>query len=390
MARREILIDVSRLIWRQWAGRLPTGIDRVCLAYLEHFGSRSQAVIQKGRHRRILSPLLSDMLGALLLRGGLRFRLGLVLLLPLILLSKRGGSGNDGRIYLNVGHTGLDEPSLPDWIAATGLRTVYLVHDLIPVRYPRFCRDGEAERHRLRMRNALKSAAGIIANSQATLDDLADFAAEENMRMPPSVAAWLAPPPPVQPAASGDPGLSLPAGRPWFVTLGTIEGRKNHALLLRTWQRLAARLGDQAPVLLVIGQRGWKADDVFALLDGCPPLKPHVRELGQCSDEDLAFYLSGARALLMPSFAEGFGLPVVEALAYGTPVLASDLPVYREIAGDIPLYLDPLDGQGWEAAIRAYCGDAPDRERQLAAMGSFHAPSWEDHFAKVDDWLASL
>ena len=62
----------------------------------------------------------------------------------------------------------------------------------------------------------------------------------------------------------------------------------------------------------------------------------------------------------------------------------------REIAGDIPRYLDPLDGQGWEAAIRAYCGDAPDRARQLAAMPSFRAPSWDDHFAKVDGWLATL
>ncbi|MEY4239644.1 MAG: hypothetical protein RL339_2245, partial [Pseudomonadota bacterium] len=52
--------------------------------------------------------------------------------------------------------------------------------------------------------------------------------------------------------------------------------------------------------------------------------------------------------------------------------------------------LDPLDGQGWEAAIRAYCGDAPDRARQLAAMPSFRAPSWDDHFAKVDGWLATL
>ena len=126
------------------------------------------------------------------------------------------------------------------------------------------------------------------------------------------------------------------------------------------------------------------------MIDTVATLKGHVAELGDCDDIDLARLISGARALLMPSFAEGFGLPVVEALQLGAPVIASDLPVFREIAGDIPTFLDPTDGSGWEQQIMAFVGDCPERERQLAAMADFRAPGWAEHFARIGPWLETL
>ncbi len=92
----------------------------------------------------------------------------------------------------------------------------------------------------------------------------------------------------------------------------------------------------------------------------------------------------------MPSFVEGFGLPVIEALQLGTPVLASALPVYREIVGEIPTYLDPADQQAWEIAIRAFLGGGGERSRQLRAMRGYTPPTWASHFAKVESWLDEL
>ncbi len=140
----------------------------------------------------------------------------------------------------------------------------------------------------------------------------------------------------------------------------------------------------------MIGQRGWEAEHAHALLDRSELLRRHVRELNDCGDAEMARYIAGAKALLMPSFAEGFGLPVVEALQLGTPVIASDLPVFREIAGDIPLYLDPTDGAGWEQAIVGFLGRSTERDRQLAAMRGFRAPDWPGHFAAVEPWLEAL
>lgn len=383
MIQRDILLDVTRLVWRVWAGRLPTGIDRVCLAYLDHYGPRARAVVQRGRLRLVLNLRHSRALFALLRKGGPGFKRRLILLLAAARMTSWKAQAARGSIYLNIGHTGLDAPGLAGWLTAQGWKPVFLVHDLIPITHPAFCRPGESDRHRLRMAAVLDSAAGVIANSAATRDALAKLAGQLGRAPPPSLVAWLGVNEPVAPA-------SLPAPqRPVFVMIGTIEGRKNHAVILDLWERLIAELGDRAPQLVLIGQRGWQAAEIFARLDA-PVFQGHVIELGRCDDATMLAWLDHARALLMPSFIEGFGIPVIEALQRGIPVIASDQPVFREIAGEIPLYLPPCDGPAWEAAVRAYCGDAPDRSRQLAAMATFRVPSWADHFAKVDGWLARL
>lgn len=383
MDDRPLLLDVSRMVWRVWSSRLPTGIDRVCLAYLERFADRALAVVQRGEFRMVLSATQSDALFALLREGGRGFRPRLVALLGQAIL-RRERVAMAGKLYLNIGHTGLDAPGLPAWLARRRLRPVFLIHDLIPITHPEFCRDGEDLRHKARMRHALSSAHGIIANSRATLEALTAFAASDGLSMPESMVAWLGADEQV------DPVPLPPPARPSFVTIGTIEARKNHLLLLHIWERLAARMGPNTPELILVGQRGWEADDIFALLDRSPRLKGHVRELGRCDDATMLATIDQARAVLLPSFIEGFGIPLVEALQRGTPVIASDLPVFHEIAGEIPLYLDPLDGQRWETAICDFLTDSSERQRQLAAIPDFRPHSWEDHFNRVEVWLSEL
>jgi glycosyltransferase involved in cell wall biosynthesis len=380
----DILIDVSRLVWRVWKGRLPTGVDRVCLAYVDHFGPRGHAVIQYRELRAVLTFVDSQALFALLGAGGPRFRRRLIALLAKAVPRGMASRPRAGALYLNIGHTGLDSTGLPTWIARHGLRAIHLIHDLIPINAPEFCRPGEAEKHRRRMTNALLSASGIIANSAVTLEDLQRFAVEQDLPCPPGIAAWLAGhqlPLDVAP---------IPADRPYFVTIGTIEGRKNHILLLRLWQRLVRRLGAGTPRLVIVGQRGWEAEHALAMLDRGLGLDGVVHEMGGCGDAELARLIKGARAVLMPSFTEGFGLPVVEALQLGTPVIASDLPVFREIAGNIPTYIASFDSVGWEQAIVDFCGNSPERTRQIEAIQSYHAPDWATHFAAVEQYLAAL
>ena len=384
MIGRGVLIDVSRLVWRLWRGGLPTGIDRVCLAYVEHFRGRAQAVVQRRGRYFVLSDRHSGQLFDLFSRGAKGFRLGFVQLALQAFPAARRAPGKKGLLYLNIGHTGLNEPSLTQWIERNELRAVFFVHDLIPLLHPEYCRPSEQAKHRQRMENVLASAAGVIGNSMATINDLASFAAGRGLRMPPAVAAWIAGPP----IPSGVTPKQL--DRPHFVTVGTIEGRKNHVLLLHIWQRLVAERGAGAPLLLIVGQRGWEASEAIAMLDRAADLKGHVRELGQCADNELASLISGARALLIPSFAEGFGLPVAEALELGAPVIASNLPVFREFAGAIPTYLDPLDGTAWESMILGFIQDSAERQRQLRAMKNFRPPDWSSHFRIVDEWIQTL
>jgi glycosyltransferase involved in cell wall biosynthesis len=90
------------------------------------------------------------------------------------------------------------------------------------------------------------------------------------------------------------------------------------------------------------------------MLERCEALKGVVIEEASCSDERLRNYLQHAQALLFPSFVEGYGMPLAEALALQVPVLASDIDVFHEIADDIPEYIDPLDGWEWLAHIKEY------------------------------------
>jgi glycosyltransferase involved in cell wall biosynthesis len=238
------------------------------------------------------------------------------------------------------------------------------------------------------MHTALKHASGLIMNSQATLDSLAAEADRAGLNMPPTVIARLASG--VTKTAQRASTLR-PLQTPYFVMLGTIEPRKNHWFILHVWRRLVEQLGAAAPKLVVIGRRGWECENVIDMLERCQSLKGVVIEEAHCSDEQLHGYLQHAQALLFPSFVEGYGMPLAEALALKVPVIASDLDVFHEIADDIPDYLDPLDGPGWIARIQAYAQpDSAERHAQLHRIERFREPTWAEHFEHVDAFLETL
>ena len=181
----------------------------------------------------------------------------------------------------------------------------------------------------------------------------------------------------------------LDRSRPFFVTVGTIEPRKNHALLLDVWQALAARLSaDAMPQLVIAGSRGWLNRDVFARLDAHPP---HVIEAPGLSDAALAGLLQASQGLLFPTLAEGFGLPPLEAAALGVPLIVSDLPVLRETLGDLAVYLSPTDVYSWMETIEQAAGGAPGRGDGMSGQdgtdGGRALPDWTAHFNTVLNFL---
>jgi glycosyltransferase involved in cell wall biosynthesis len=185
--------------------------------------------------------------------------------------------------------------------------------------------------------------------------------------------------------------VSLPLASPYFLMLGTIEPRKNHWFMLHVWRRMVELLGDSAPKLVIVGRRGWECENVIDMLERCHALREHVIERADCSDDELHGWMQHARALLFPAFVEGYGMPLVEALALKTPVLASNLRVFEEIAGDIPDYLDPLDGPAWIERILAYAKvDSKERDAQMKRITHFEEPTWEAHFAHVDRFVETL
>jgi len=277
------------------------------------------------------------------------------------------------RVCLFASPVGLEDARLAAArMRAEDGRMVCLLHDLIPVTHPEYARAGGAGVHRRRLETVGALAEGVVANSAATLAAAGPWLGAVGVTR----AAVLGTDRPVP--ADGP----MPAG-PYFVCAATIEPRKNHLLLLNAWRRMAEE-GGEVPTLVLVGRRGWENENAVDMIERAPALRGHVVEAGAVGDGTLARLVAGARAVLLPSFAEGYGMPVAEALAAGVPVLCSDLPALREAGGGVPDYLDPLDGPGWIAAIRDYArAGSPGRATQLARMAGWAPVPWDRHLDAV-------
>lgn len=392
-----VVIDVTRLIGRYFDRRHPTGVDRVSLAYLQHYAPVARLMLRWRGLSGLFSADVSGRIIDVLLRwSGLEQR-DLRKLIAKGVLSSIGNGHAQGAVLLHTGHNDAELASLWSSIRWHHVRPVFFIHDLIPLTHPQYCREGESIRHEQRLQCMLQGAA-VLANSQHTLDQLSTFALEHGIKLPPHCVALLAPPhqfaQKFAASAANSTSKNAPDGhtKPYFLILGTVEPRKNHALLLQAWRHLLQKLPiDQIPELVVIGQLGWDCAGIEAQLKATGLFQSCVRWIPHCDDASMANWMQGACALLFPSFAEGFGMPIVEALLAGTPVIASDLPVFRESAGEVPVYLPVNDMLAWAQEVICYATkDSLKRSAQLRRMQSWQAPSWNTHFSRVDTLLASL
>jgi glycosyltransferase involved in cell wall biosynthesis len=381
-----VVLDISRLISRVRHAR-PSGVDRVEMAYarglLESYGQDLEfAAAHPSRaygrlDRTVAVDYLDELERRWADRDGPAGQRSLPSVLPWMrrLLPKSAGVGS-GDVLVQVSPHHLHRIEQKRRILQREqARFVCMVHDLIPIEFPEYARPGGAALHEKRMMSVAELADAVIVNSAATGASFERWANRRGAKIPPIHVALLGTQRLPQAAESMEPG-----GRPYFVCLGTIEPRKNHLLLLHQWRHMANTLPDERiPYLKVIGRRGWENEQIVDLLERSSALAPFVEEISSCSDGDLSTLLRGARGLLMPSFAEGYGMPVAEALAAGIPVLASDIPAHREAGGDAPDYLDPLNGPRWQDVILDYASNGPMREAQLARLAGWAAPGWEEH-----------
>ncbi len=393
----EVILDISRLISRVRYST-PSGVDRVEMAYarglLGRYGERLAfaAVHPTGPYGRIGREQALAYLAELERRWSSQDSNPRQRSLPSVvpwlgkLLPSPGAPRQGGGVYVQASpHHLTRAPLVRRILAREQARFLCLVHDLIPIEYPEYARVEGDRQHRHRIATVTGLADGVIVNSEATGRSLRPWLERSGRAVDLRVALLgtepLVPAEPFQPADA----------RPYFVCLGTIEPRKNHLLLLNLWRHLAQTLPpERVPRLVIIGRRGWENEQVIDMLERCPALTGHVDELNGCSDARMASLLRGARALLMPSFAEGYGMPVAEALSVGTPVLCSDLPALREAGGEAPDYLNPLDGPAWQAVILDHAEHGPAHAAQMKRLTQWQMPTWEQHIAIVCDAITAL
>jgi glycosyltransferase involved in cell wall biosynthesis len=240
-----------------------------------------------------------------------------------------------------------------DWMYPPQRRGVRAttIHDLVPLRHPEWVTPRTRAMHTRKYRNAAATCDLVFVNSEYTGRDVT-----ETLGVP-AERVHVAHPAPKEAFRAEGPAADL--GEPYLLTVATLEPRKNLQTLVE-----AHRLLGGEPLLAVAGGEGW--GDQPELDD------PRIRRLGFVSDEELARLYRGAAAAVYPSRFEGFGIPVLEAMASGCPVVVSAHPSLDEASGDAAVRADPDDPASLAAAIEDVLGRRPE----LAAKGVAHASTF--------------
>lgn len=289
--------------------------------------------------------------------------------------------------YLNMSHHGLlDSDLFIELRTAYGAKFIVYLHDIIPIEYPEYCRPGSKADHVRRLDNVNKVDAFLIFNSTDTSDRVNKYFEKTFGRRPRSIISYIG----ADNIKRSISGKQTVFKEPYFVIVGTIEGRKNHLGLLQVWREMASQ-ADAVPKLVIIGKRGWNNGAVLEMLDLCEAIRPHVLELNDLADDELFQIVSSARAMLFPSFSEGWGMPLVEALALGVPVICSDIPVFREASQGLAQYIHPLDLKGWESVILEYAREGSQvRSEALERLHAYRLPTWRDMLEQLDEVLGDF
>ncbi len=357
-AERPVITDLLNNLKSVWFGngklsvKLAKRLD--WLGISSNYGTGSRKVEKAGRkHLSATQHLL------------LRLRLAAMMLVRKLKIILRAASKPDAIrtkhiVYVNASHQGVIRynQALFRMAGKARLDAVCYIHDIMPVELPEYSRDNQGEVMQMFLLELLRLHPDFVVNSKATANSLFDFLSAKTasgdtteiaIEFPHIVYPGVDK---VEHDSCEKPVLSGGNDKPAvFVMLGTIEPRKNHLMILHIWRELVRENFIPMPHLHIIGRRGWQVENVVAMLERCPSIRPYVKEFSDLDDQAVCRQLKSCRALLFPSFAEGLGLPLIEASQAGVPVIASDLPVFKELVADGGIFISPTNALSWKKAI---------------------------------------
>lgn len=255
-------------------------------------------------------------------------------------------------------------------LKVSGLKCVFTVYDIIPIRSPHFFWTADVLAHFKWFRGVLSVADGIVTDSQTVANDLYGWLMENhNYRASNLPIGYFHLGSTTSVAKSLDKVdvttfdlLEKIRQRPTFLMVGTLEPRKGHAQVIEAIELLWKSGADVN--LVIVGKEGWRTYALAARLAKHTELNHRLFWLKNASDESLAALYAGSTALIAASYNEGFGLPLIEAAQHELPIIARDIPIFREVAGKHAFYFNGLDAVALRDAISNWqllheMGEAP-------------------------------
>jgi glycosyltransferase involved in cell wall biosynthesis len=231
--------------------------------------------------------------------------------------------------------------------ARMGFRSAHLIYDMIPLKHPQFFPDFMYPDFDGWMVPTARYMDLAVAISEHTKRDLAEFCEQRGLRTPATEVVRLGEGISPVPAPDYPPVTeSFNPREPFVLCVGTLEVRKNHHLLYHVWRRLAEQRGDRTPKLVIIGSKGWLADDILHMIRTDPLTKGRVVVIPHCDDAQLRWLYQQCLFTVYPSHYEGWGLPIAESLAFGKHCVCSSTSSMPEIAPDLVEMHDPCDLPG--------------------------------------------
>ena len=255
---------------------------------------------------------------------------------------------------------------------ALSIPSVVTVHDLAWLRFPETVEEPRRTYYRMLVPRTLQRAAAVVTNSEATAQDvrLHYHRCQAVSVTPFGTPSWV--------WEQADSALPASPSRPFFLFVGTLEPRKNLEQIVSAYSRLLSRPipGSEKswPQLVLVGGKGWKDSNLHRLMQPLA-LSGDLKVLDYCNTAELRELYLSAQALLFPSLHEGFGFPILEAMAFALPVITSGVGAMAEVAGQDALLVDPENVDDLVNAMAKIANSAELREN-LAKTGPARAHSW--------------
>jgi glycosyltransferase involved in cell wall biosynthesis len=246
-------------------------------------------------------------------------------------------------------------PPMIDAAHDAGAEVVGALYDLIPLHYPDAVQHANGEAFKPWFEQVLLKCDAVACISRAVADEFVDWLRAHRVAPPANMQlGWFPLGADFRAQKSLAPSRQAQAiatdQTPYFLSVGTIEPRKAYPVALAAFEKLWAEGCDAHYV--IVGRPGWKTAVLQKTLRRHPEHGRRLFWLADASDDDLHLLYRHARALVFPSFVEGFGMPLVEAAHHGVETIASDIPVFREVGGDRVRYFSMLDSDDLARAIR--------------------------------------